>query len=214
MLAWILLVGALVYAAGPGDVHVLDVPYRSQLDGSAYEFSNCGPTSLSMVLAYYGIDAPPADLHARAMQAQHSWIDDDGGYSDSYGVFIYNLASVAEAMGLHSTGLWSREGVRFDTLREWQPADVRREIQADHPVIVEVTYRDLPSHAGSRALDDHYIVVHGTVGTDFVYSDPLSTGATGTGSDQTISERDLAFAMGQASTPRVGFGVLRAPAKS
>ena len=62
MLAWLLLIGALVYPAGPGDSHVLDVPYRSQLDGSAYALSNCGPTSLSMVLAYYGIDASPGEL--------------------------------------------------------------------------------------------------------------------------------------------------------
>jgi Peptidase_C39 like family len=212
MLAWLLLVGALVYPAGPSDSHVLNVPYRSQLDGSAYALSNCGPTSLSMVLAYYGIDAPPGELRTRAMQAQHSWIDDDGGYSDGYGVFVYNLASVADVMGLRSTGLWSREGVRVDRLREWQSADLRTEIQADHPVIVEVTYRALPSHARSSALDDHYIVVHGTVGTDFVYSDPLSFG--GGGSDEVISEDDLADAMGQASTPRVGFAVAEGIAKT
>jgi Peptidase_C39 like family len=212
MLAWLLLIGALAYPAGPSDSHVLEVPYRSQLDGSAYALSNCGPTSLSMVLAYYGIDASPGELRTRAMQAQHSWIDDDGGYSDSYGVFVYNLASVADVMGLRSTGLWSREGIRFDRLREWQPADLRFEIEADHPVIVQVTYRALPSHAGSSALDDHFIVVHGTVGSDFVYSDPLST--DGGGSDEMISAGDLAFAMGQASTPRVGFAVLPGVAKS
>jgi hypothetical protein len=158
-----------------------------------------------MVLAYYGIDAPPGELRVRAMQAQHSWIDDDGGYSDEYGVFVYNLASVAGVMGLRSTGLWTHEGVRMDRLHEWRPADLRAEIEADHPTIVQVTYRALPSHARSTALDDHYIVVHGTVGTDFVYSDPLARG--GGGSDELISERDLAFAMESASTPRVGFAV-------
>ena len=126
MLAWVLLVGALLHASGPLEAHVLNVPYRSQLDGSAYALSNCGPTSLSMVLAYYGIDAPLWDLRVAAMQAQHSWVDDEGGYSDSYGVFVYNLASVAEVMGLRSTGLWSREGVRVDRLREWQASDLRR----------------------------------------------------------------------------------------
>ncbi|HLZ30653.1 MAG TPA: C39 family peptidase [Chloroflexota bacterium] len=203
MLAWLLLVSALTL--GPGDAHVLNVPYRSQLDGSAYALSNCGPASLSMVLAFYGIDAALGDLRVRAMQAQHSWIDDDGGYSDDYGVFVYNLASVADGMGLRSTGLWTREGARVDSLHEWEPADLRQEIDADHPMIVEVTYRALPSHAGSRALDDHYIVVHGTLGTDFVYSDPLGFG--GGGPDEVISERDLAFAMGEASTPRAGFAV-------
>ena len=205
MLAWLLLVGALVSSAGLTDPHVLDVPYRSQLDGSAYALSNCGPTSLSMVLAYYGIDAAPGNLRERAMQVQHSWVDDDGGYSDSYGVFVYNLASVADGMGLRSTGLWSREGVRVDSLREWQSADLHHEIEADHPVIIQVTYRALPRHAGSSAPDDHFIVVHGTVGGDFVYSDPLAIG--GDGSDRTISAGDLAVAMGEASTPRVGFAL-------
>jgi hypothetical protein len=69
---------------------VLDVPYRNQLDGSAYALSNCGPTSLSMALAYYGIDVSPWDLRVRAMQAQQSWVDDEGGYSDHYGVFVYS----------------------------------------------------------------------------------------------------------------------------
>jgi Peptidase_C39 like family len=126
MLAWVLLVGALLHASGPLEAHVLNVPYRSQLDGSAYAMSNCGPTSLSMVLAYYGIDAPIWDLRVAAMQAQHSWVDDEGGYSDDYGVFVYNLASVAEVMGLRTTGLWTREGVRVDRLREWQASDFTR----------------------------------------------------------------------------------------
>jgi hypothetical protein len=41
-------------------------------------------------------------------------------------------------------------------------------IQVDHPVIVEVAYRALPMHSGSSAVADHYIVVHGTIGADFV----------------------------------------------
>src|SRR5205814_9519215 len=41
----------------PSDDYVLPLPYRSQLDGSPYAGANCGPTALSMVLAYYGIDA-------------------------------------------------------------------------------------------------------------------------------------------------------------
>jgi uncharacterized protein YvpB len=208
MLGWVFLVGALLAArAGAGDAHVLDVPYRNQLDGSAYALANCGPTSLSMVLAYYGIDASSWDLRVRAMKAQHSWVSDDGGYSDSYGVFVYNLAAVAEGMGLHVDGLWAREGGRVDRLHQWQPTDLRRAIQADHPVIVQVGYRALPMHSASTVLDDHYIVVHGTVDADFVYSDPLGVGSGGPSLQ--ISERDLMAAMGQASTPRAGFALAK-----
>jgi hypothetical protein len=206
MLGWVVLVGALLWARpGASDAHVLDVPYRSQLDGSAYALANCGPTALSMVLAYYGVDSSSWDLRVRAMKAQHSWVSDDGGYSDSYGVFVYNLATVAEVMGLRVDGLWAREGGRVDRYRPWQPTDLRRAIQADHPVIVQVAYRALPQHAASTALDDHYIVVHGTLDGDFVYSDPLGVGSNGPSLQ--ISEHDLMAAMGQAATPRAGFAL-------
>jgi uncharacterized protein YvpB len=206
VVAWVvgLLVAALLGQAQ--EEHVLRVPYRSQLDGSAYQAANCGPTALAMVLGYYGVDAAPGDLRVRAMQAQHSWIDDDGGYRDWYGVFVYNLASVAEAYGLHADGLWLREGNKIDRLREWTAADVRREINAGRPVIVEVRYRALPRNVSTRVDDDHYIVVHGLRGQDFVYSDPL--GRDGVGPEETISEHGLLRAMAEAETPSVGFALV------
>jgi uncharacterized protein YvpB len=206
MLAWVMLVGALS-AIGPTG-HLLEVPYRDQLDGSAYAWANCGPTSLSMALAYHGIAASPWDLRIKAMQAQQSWVDDEGGYSDSYGVFVYNLATVAEGMGVRTSGLWKREASRIDRLREWQAADLRREIQADHPVIVQVAYRALPRNHGSVVEADHYIVIHGITDADFVYSDPL--GLPNGGPGRIISEADLMQAMAEASTPRVGFAVAQA----
>src|SRR5215216_502581 len=56
---------------GSADEHVLQLPYRSQLDGSPYAGANCGPTSLSMMLAYYGIEASPWELRVKSMKAQH-----------------------------------------------------------------------------------------------------------------------------------------------
>jgi hypothetical protein len=218
MLAWVLLASALLIASANSSAsatsastesdtrHVLDVPYRSQLDGSPYALANCGPTALSMALAYYGIDDSPWDLRVRAMQAQHTWVTDEGGYSDSYGVFVYNLATVAEELGVHADGLWTREGGHLDSLHEWSPGDLRREVLADHPVIVEVEYRGLPAHGGSRALDDHYIVVHGTAGADFIYSDPLGLGHGA--SAEEISEDDLFAAMAGSMAPRAGFAVV------
>ena len=44
-----------------------------------------------------------------------------------------------------------------------------------------------------------------------MYSDPLAIG--GDGSDQTISERDLGVAMGEASTPRVGFALSKSASR-
>ena len=207
MPAWLgLLVGVALFA-GADEAHVLRVPYRNQLDGSPYAAANCGPAALSMLLAYYGIDATPGDLRVRSMQAQHSWVDDEGGYSDRYGVFVYNLATVGETYGLHANGLWQREGSRIDRLHEWPAADLRSQIRLGRPVLVEVRYRLLPRHSGSNAPDDHYIVVHGIVGDDFVYSDPL--GRDGVGPDEVISEGDLLLAMSRADVPRVGFALVR-----
>src|SRR5689334_17715813 len=120
MLAWLVLALAFVgfSPGGAADAHVLAVPYRNQLDGTPYALANCGPTSLSMVLAYYGIDASPWELRVRSMQAQHSWVDDPDGYSDRYGVWVYNLATAAETFGLHADGLWARDAARSDHLHE------------------------------------------------------------------------------------------------
>ena len=199
MLAWALLAGALLFTDLPDAATILNVPFRTQLDGSRYARANCGPTALSMVLAYYGVDASLWDLRVRSMQAQHSWVSDDGGYSDAYGVFVYNLAAVAEDMGVHVSGLWRREAARLDALCEWRASDLRNEIAAGHPVIVQVAYRALPRHTGSWVPDDHYLVVHGLVGDDFVYSDPLGAPR------ELISEPALMAAMAAASSPRVGF---------
>jgi hypothetical protein len=56
-------------------------------------------------------------------------------------------------------------------------------------------------------VDDHYIVVYGTVGSDFVYDDPL--GIADRGPDEQISERDLIAAMSESSAPRAGFAVVK-----
>jgi hypothetical protein len=188
---------------------VFELPFRSQLDGAPYALSNCGPTALGMALAYYGVDASSWELRVRAMQIQHSWLDDDGGYSDRYGVFVYNLGAVAESYGLRVDGLWRYEAGHVDRLREWQPTDLRRELGLGRPVIVQVKYRALPGHRGSRASDDHYIVLHGFIGDDFVYSDPM--GSDPSAAWLVISTADLTAAMEQAATPRVGFALDAGP---
>jgi hypothetical protein len=205
-LGWLAL-GAWLLLARPGDAHVLDVPYRNQLDGSAYALANCGPTALSMALAYYGVDASPWDLRVQSMIVQHSWVDDEGGYSDRYGVFVYNLASVAESFGLHADGLWARDGDRSDHFHQWQPNELRRELAADHPVIVQVAYRALPEHASSTTRSDHFIVLDGTVGGDFVFNDPMGLGNSGP--DEEMSEADLVNAMRRSSAPGAAFALVR-----
>jgi uncharacterized protein YvpB len=206
VLGWLAL-AAWLSLSGPGDAHVLNVPYRNQLDGSGYELANCGPTALSMALAYYGVDASPWDLRVQSMKAQHSWVTDEGGYSDGYGVFVYNLATVAEGFGLHADGLWARDGHRSDHYHQWQAYELRRELDAGHPVIVQVAYRVLPAHSASSTRSDHFIVLDGTIGADFVINDPMGLGNTGP--DEAISEADLLDAMRSSSAPGAGFAVVQ-----
>jgi len=207
LLGWLELLLAAVVSLSASDDHVLRVPYRNQLDGSPYAQANCGPTSLAMALAFYDLDVSTWELRVKSMQAQRSWVDDEGGYSHRYGVFVYNLASVAEGLGFEPVGLWQTEGRRLDRLRHWRAADLRQQVRAGRPVIVQVEYRALPGRADSSYAEDHYIVVHGVSGDDFVYSDPL--GIDGSGPDMRIGEGELRRAMERASSPGAAFALRR-----
>jgi Peptidase_C39 like family len=203
-----LLVSTFLVSGIPADEQlVLSIPYRSQMNGSRYAAANCGPTSLAMVLAYYDIDASLWDVRVRAMQAQGSWIDSEGGYSDGYGVYVHYLANAAESYGLRIEGLWNKEGGRVDSLHQWQAADLRRVLRKGHPVIVETGYRYLPGRGSSHTTLDHYIVVHGVAADQFVYSDPMDR--QGGGPDRVISEPDLLNAMAHARQPQAGFALYR-----
>jgi uncharacterized protein YvpB len=212
MAIWPALVASVALflsAEVPAESVLLDVPYRSQLDGSPYETANCGPTSVAMLLAFHGIDASPWEIRVRAMQAQDSWVDSEGGYSDDYGVFIHHLATVAESYGLRTEGLWHREGFRIDRLREWQPADVRNALRVGHPVVVQVRYQSLPERSEVPYSGDHYIVVHGAEAGEFIYSDPYDRRGGGPG--RIMTEEELARAMSEASIPRAAFAVYAPP---
>ena len=37
----------------------LGVPFRSQIDGGEFQYVNCGPASLTMVLAAFGLEVGP-----------------------------------------------------------------------------------------------------------------------------------------------------------
>ena len=216
MLALVAPLVAALLAVAPGPATsgpegtVLEVPYRSQLDGSAYQAANCGPTSVAMALAYFGVDASLWEVRVRAMIQQGSWVSDEGGYSDDYGVFIHHLSDVVEGYGLRTQGLWRREGARLDRLRGWSADDIRRSVAAGQPVVAQVRYGSLPERGGSYR-GDHYVLVHGFRGDAFVYSDPLDRGGGGPG--VTIAEGDLLRAMDDASAPRSAFAVYARPAR-
>lgn len=188
---------------------LVSVPYRSQVDGSPYASANCGPVSVAMVLEHFGIHATSWDVRVRAMQAQGSWTDSEGGYSHSYGVFIQHLATVVQGYGLRTYGLWQREGTHVSDVRQWDAAAMRQALRDGHPVIVQVNYRTLPGREDIAYFGDHYMVVHGFEDGSFVYSDPMDR--AGGGPSRLIAEGDLMRAMQRASNPRAAFAIYPRP---
>ncbi len=182
--------------ASPGKVVV---PWRTQLDGSVYAGSNCGPASLGMVLDGFGIDKSTYDLRYRSHTYQGTW----GSHT---GTALENLARVAEDFGVSTRGLY--DGRRFHA---WTIAELREELRQGHPLIILVKYRLLPGHLGSRAADDHYIVLWDLDGDDFVYNDPAFTRGRD-GYARTISARMLEQATSSAIIPHQAVAFL--PPKS
>lgn len=167
----------------------LSVPFRTQLDGSKFAGSNCGPASLGMVLDSYGISRTTEDLRYRSHTYQGTW----GTYA---GTGLDHLARVAEDLGVQTRGLY--EGRRF---RAWSIADLREEVRQGNPVVVLTKYRLLPGHEGSGTSFDHYVVLWDIDGDGFVYNDPAFSTAR-SGLARTIGADQLESAMRAAIIPR------------
>ena len=146
----------------------MNVPFRSQYDASPYQFANCGPASLAMVLQAYGLDVSNERLRAIADQLQGTY-----GYND--GIALGYLANIAEQTGLRTEGMTLPGG----QYRQWTMGDVIREIRRGYPVITLVHYASLPDHASSLSQSDHYIVVTGVTSQGYVINDPAFSGNDG-----------------------------------
>lgn len=163
------------------DIFHAFVPYRGQLDGSPYAEANCGPTTIGMVLEGFGIEVPQPRLRAQVLDAQRMW-------GHGTGTLITALAQVVESHGLQTHDL--RRG---GAVHRWSLDDIRRHLQARHPVVVQVRYRSLPGREGAYFYGDHYIVVTGVLDDGFLYNDPIDY--DGVGWDRVMSGERLARAM-------------------
>ena len=166
----------------------VNVPWRTQLDGSRFAGANCGPASLGMILEAFGTMKGTDDLRYRSHTYQGTW----GSYT---GTALEHLARVAEDFGVPTRGLY--DGRRF---RSWTTDELADELRQGHPVMILVKYRMLPGHDGSRAGDDHYIVLWDVDGDKFVYNDPAFTRARD-GYGRRISPGALAAATRSAIIP-------------
>ncbi len=157
------------------------VPFRSQLDGTPWAGANCGPTALGMGLESLGVKVSSTELRRQVLSAQGMWGNNVGTLMDA-------LAKVASANGARPIGLF--EGGR---IAKWSLRDVREQLQAGRPVIVQVRFRALPGRAGVRYFNDHYIILTGLSGDNFLYNDPLDSDGPGGNRLMTPAQLDAAM---------------------
>ena len=147
----------------------LAVPHRTQLDGSISSASNCGPASIAMVLEGFGVSIPT--YRARALATGFMGI-----YSPWSGTTLESLRHVARSYDLDGLDLY--ENGRY---KRWTLEDVRRHIRAGHPVIPQLRHRLMPGRQWFAVTFDHYVVITGLDGDDFIYNDPAAVGGRGEG---------------------------------
>jgi hypothetical protein len=147
-----------------------------------------------MVLIAFGLDVDPP-----AIRDYLNYLV--GNYDTEQGTSLYVLARIAREAGLSTFGTSSG-------LQGWTVEAVREQVRAGHPVITLTKYRFLPGHFGSVTDFDHYIVITGLAGEDFVYNDAAYS--TEYGYNLLISPAQLERAWAASSVPRhavaVGFG--------
>jgi hypothetical protein len=175
----------------------LNVPYRSQLDGSAYADANCGPTSVAMALDALGKRETLDSLRASALKLQ------DLGRCDDCGTYIQHLAKVAESRGASTYGLRDTP----DTFHSWTMDDIREQLRQQRVVIPQVQFNKLPGRLKSPYGGDHYIVIVGIEGTSFIYNDPVDSDGRGYGRLITADQLGIAMAGAHGEFARAAFAV-------
>jgi len=178
-----------------GDLRWIPVPYRSQFDGNPYEDSDCGPASLSMVLAAFGKTVPAVEVRGLVNQLQGTQ-----GVYDA-GTAIENLAEIGRRHGLRPYGLEAPGG----GFTVWSLIGLRQAIDAGNPVIPQVWYRGLPDRRQRPYDGDHYIVITGYVGDAFIYNDPVDRDAPGNARVMSAAQLDLAWRNGDFPYAAVAF---------
>jgi hypothetical protein len=175
----------------------LEVPFRSQKDGSRFQVSNCGPATLGMVLDGFGIVGQATDdLRFRSHTYQ-------GTFGSRTGTALQHIARVGEDLGLSTYGLYSEPG-QFNV---WSMDDIRGQLRLGRPVMALVRLYLLPGNEGIGARWGHYVLVTGVAENGFFYSDSLQT-SPGDGIARRVPAEQLERAMHASLVPgqAVAFG--------
>ncbi len=173
--------------AGDGVVW-LGVPFRTQIDGSEFQFVNCGPASLTMILAAFGLEVGPSQVR----DYLNALVDN---FDRQAGTSLDVLANIGRRAGLVPIDLYADRG----GYRDWTIDAVRWHIEQGHPVMTLVKYRELPGHAQSPSDSDHYIVISGLMRGGFIYNDAAF--ATTLGYGLAITDEELQQAWEDSSIP-------------
>jgi hypothetical protein len=176
----------------------LGVPFRSQMDGGDFQYVNCGPASLTMVLAGFGLEVGPSQVR----EYLNSLIDN---FDTDLGTSMDVLSRIAKQAGLTPMDLYSDQG----GYRNWSTDAVRWHVQQGHPVITLVKYRNLPGHTSSLSQFDHYIVISGLTPNGFIYNDAAFASTLGYGLE--ISDVELEYAWENSSIPHHALALGLAP---
>ncbi|MBV9894624.1 MAG: C39 family peptidase [Chloroflexi bacterium] len=176
----------------------LGVPFRSQMDGGDFQYVNCGPASLTMVLAGFGLNVGPSQVR----DYLNNLIDN---FDTELGTSLDVLSSIASQAGLTPMDLYSDQG----GYRNWSTDAVRWHVQQGHPVITLVKYRNLPGHTSSVSEFDHYIVITGLTPNGFIYNDGAFATTLGYGLE--ISDVELEYAWENSSIPHHAVALGLAP---
>lgn len=173
----------------------INVPFRSQVDGTPAALANCGPASLGMAVSAFDHFFVTTEIREVAERLQGT-NDPDMGFAIEF------LAGSASRLGL--TPLDLRQG---SALKRWSLEDVRRHLLAGHPVIPQLRFKFMPGRASSEYLEDHYVVLTGLWGDDFIYNDPMDI--DGPGYARLMDAETLEFAWSWSFAPYAAFAVSR-----
>jgi hypothetical protein len=178
----------------------LGVPFRSQIDGGDFQYVNCGPASLTMVLAGFGLEVGPSQVR----DYLNNLIDN---FNTDLGTSLDALSRIARDAGLTPMDLYSDGG----GYRNWSTDAVRWHVQQGHPVLTLVKYKNLPGHGKSLSEFDHYIVITGLTPNGFIYNDGAFATTLGYGLE--ISDVELEYAWDNSSIPHHALALGLAPDK-
>ncbi len=171
----------------------MKVAFRTQLDGSPAAEANCGPASIGMALEYFHSIVSTAELRQAAHRLQGTWGDDSG-----FGIEF--LGRLAEQFGLRSHDLYAGTG-----FKRWGLEDLKNHLSQGHLVVPELRFRYMPGRGKSDSWDDHYVVISGMRGDDFIYNDSVDVDGPGYG--RVMSSDSLTRAWGGSDFPFAAFAL-------